>query len=102
MATSQAPLPDAIDDSSLLTKYPGQFKALGPYELSGFKKGAPIKAIEVIKKTYNINIAKGLEIERKVFGELASSDISKNLVQLFFLPVFQPQDRCQLLDLQNS
>jgi hypothetical protein len=51
MATSQAPLPDAIDDSSLLTKYPGQFKALGPYELSGFKKGAPIKAIELLAGT---------------------------------------------------
>lgn len=45
---------------------------------------APIKAIEVIKNTYNINITKGLEIEGKAFAELASSEISKNLVQLFF------------------
>lgn len=45
---------------------------------------APVRAIEVIKSTYNINISKGLEIEAKAFSILASSEISKNLVQLFF------------------
>lgn len=45
---------------------------------------APVEAINVIRKTYNINIAKGLEVERRAFGHLASGEISKNLVQLFF------------------
>jgi 3-hydroxyacyl-CoA dehydrogenase / enoyl-CoA hydratase / 3-hydroxybutyryl-CoA epimerase len=48
------------------------------------KYPAPLKAIDVIKKTHNINIKKGLEIEAKEFAKLASSDISKNLVTLFF------------------
>ena len=46
---------------------------------------APLKAIDVIKKTFYLNRTKALEIEAKTFGELAITDISKNLVQVFYL-----------------
>ncbi len=45
---------------------------------------APLKAIDVIEKTLKKDIKKGLEIEAKAFSKLASSDISRNLVTLFF------------------
>ncbi|MCA9407073.1 MAG: enoyl-CoA hydratase/isomerase family protein, partial [Candidatus Omnitrophica bacterium] len=46
---------------------------------------APLKAIEVIKKNYYEKRAKGLLIESQAFGELAVTDISKNLVKVFYL-----------------
>jgi len=46
---------------------------------------APLKAIEVIKKNFYTNRTKGLDIECQAFGELAVTDISKNLVHLFYL-----------------
>lgn len=46
---------------------------------------APVVAIRVIEKTFRKNIKKGLEIEAKFFGKLASGRISKNLVQIFFI-----------------
>lgn len=48
------------------------------------KYPAPLKALDVIKKTHCMNIKNGLEIEAKEFAKLASSEISKNLVTLFF------------------
>ncbi len=45
---------------------------------------APLAAISVLQKTLNVKIDKGLEIEANAFAELAFSDISKNLVSLFF------------------
>jgi len=45
---------------------------------------APLKALETIKKTYGMDLKDGLEIEAKALGELMATDISKNLVQLFF------------------
>lgn len=45
---------------------------------------APLVAISVIQKTFGKKIDKGLEIEANAFAELAFSDISKNLVTLFF------------------
>ena len=45
---------------------------------------APLKALEVIEKTYGMDLKDGLEIEAKALGELMATDISKNLVQLFF------------------
>lgn len=47
---------------------------------------APLCALEVIKKTYTkTNSKRGLEIELEYFCELAISDISKNLIEIFFI-----------------
>jgi len=45
---------------------------------------APLKALESVKKGFKKSLRKGLEIEAKLFSELAGSDISKNLVKIFF------------------
>lgn len=46
---------------------------------------APLKALEVVKATYGMsNRSKALRIERDGFAEVAVTDISKNLIQLFF------------------
>ncbi len=47
---------------------------------------APIKAIEVIKATYGMgDREKALAIEAKGFGEVAATDVSKHLINLFYL-----------------
>jgi 3-hydroxyacyl-CoA dehydrogenase / enoyl-CoA hydratase / 3-hydroxybutyryl-CoA epimerase len=52
---------------------------------------APLKAIEVIRKTYTIDStrpsgrARALSIEADVFGDLVVTDVSKNLINVFFL-----------------
>lgn len=47
---------------------------------------APLKAIEVIKKTYcHSNRARALEIEMNGFCDVAVTDVSKNLINVFFL-----------------
>ncbi len=46
---------------------------------------APIKAIEAIKRTYGGNVHKGSLIESEVFSELAITEISKNLIKVFYL-----------------
>jgi len=46
---------------------------------------APEKALEVVKKTYGMKLEKGLKIERQAFGEMAITDVSKNLINLFFM-----------------
>ncbi len=47
---------------------------------------APLKAIEVIKKTYGSSDRSGsLKIEREAFCECAATDISKNLIHVFHL-----------------
>ncbi len=45
---------------------------------------APIKAVEVIEKTYGGDLERGLKIEREEFAKLAVTDLSKNLIQIFF------------------
>ena len=45
---------------------------------------APIEAINVMEKTLTMPLEKGLAIELKAFEPLASSKISKNLIELFF------------------
>ncbi|WP_456441772.1 enoyl-CoA hydratase-related protein [Caldithrix abyssi] len=44
---------------------------------------APLKAIEVIKKTWNMPIEQGLEVEARALAELIITPQSKNLVRLF-------------------
>ncbi len=46
---------------------------------------APLKAIDVIKQNFYCGREQGLKIEREAFGKLAITDISKNLVHLFYL-----------------
>jgi 3-hydroxyacyl-CoA dehydrogenase/enoyl-CoA hydratase/3-hydroxybutyryl-CoA epimerase len=47
---------------------------------------APLKAIEVISKTYGMSDrTKALRIERETFIKCAMTDISKNLIHVFFL-----------------
>lgn len=46
---------------------------------------APLKALDVIKRTYGRGIKKGFSIESKAFGELAITDVSKNLIKVFYL-----------------
>lgn len=47
---------------------------------------APLKAIEVIRKTYGMsNRDKALKIEAEGFAEVGSTDVSKNLIDLFFM-----------------
>lgn len=46
---------------------------------------APLKALEVIRRTYGGNIKKGSLVESKAFSELAVTDISKNLIKVFYL-----------------
>ncbi|WP_456409055.1 enoyl-CoA hydratase-related protein [Caldithrix abyssi] len=44
---------------------------------------APLKAIEVIEKTWNMPIEQGLEVEARALAELIITPQSKNLVRLF-------------------
>lgn len=46
---------------------------------------APIKALETIRFTYYMKRPKALELERESFAELAITDLSKNLIHVFFL-----------------
>jgi len=46
---------------------------------------APFKAIDVIKKNFYVNRTKGLAFEANAFSKLAVTEISKNLVQVFYL-----------------
>ncbi|MES2767585.1 MAG: 3-hydroxyacyl-CoA dehydrogenase NAD-binding domain-containing protein [Bdellovibrionota bacterium] len=47
---------------------------------------APVKALEVVQKTYGMsNRKQALAIEAKAFGEVAATDVSKNLINLFYM-----------------
>lgn len=46
---------------------------------------APLKALGVVKKTLNLSREKALLVEAKAFSKLAVTDISKNLVKVFYL-----------------
>lgn len=47
---------------------------------------APLKALEVVQKTYGWNDReKALKVERECFAELGTSEISKNLIHVFYL-----------------
>ncbi len=45
---------------------------------------APLRAIEVVHTSMASGMAKGLEAEAQAFGELAMSDVSRRLVEIFF------------------
>jgi len=46
---------------------------------------APIKAIDVVSQNFYCGREQGLQIEREAFGDLAVTDISKNLVHVYYL-----------------
>ncbi len=46
---------------------------------------APLKAIEVLKRTYGGNAKKGSLLESEAFSRLAITEISKNLIKVFYL-----------------
>lgn len=46
---------------------------------------APLKAIDVISKTFGGDLESGLKVEAKAFAELVMTDVSANLIRLFFL-----------------
>ena len=46
---------------------------------------APLKALEVVKKTYGGDLQEGLKIEAQGFAELVKTPESANLINLFFL-----------------
>ena len=45
---------------------------------------APLKAIDVLEETLTMSLKEGLKVELEVFEPLAISQISKNLIELFF------------------
>ncbi len=45
---------------------------------------APLTALETVQKTYGMPLQKGLEIEARALGKLIVTDISKNLIRIFF------------------
>ena len=46
---------------------------------------APLKALKLMHKTYSWSLEKALAEEEKVFCELAVTEISRNLIRLFFM-----------------
>lgn len=46
---------------------------------------APLKALDVIRSTYGGSALRGSALESEAFGELAVTDISKNLIHVFYL-----------------
>ena len=46
---------------------------------------APVRALEVIARTWTMSMAEGLAIEAKALGELAVSPVSKNLIHVYKL-----------------
>lgn len=45
---------------------------------------APLRAIEVVRTSMEDGMAKGLDAEAQAFGELAMTDVSRRLVEIFF------------------
>ncbi len=45
---------------------------------------APMQAIDVLEETLSMSLENGLKVELEVFAPLATSEISKNLIELFF------------------
>lgn len=46
---------------------------------------APVKALETIQCNFYMNRTDGLKAEREAFGELVGTDVSKNLINVFYL-----------------
>lgn len=46
---------------------------------------APLKAIDVLEETLTMSLEEGLKVELEAFMPLAASEISKNLIELFYI-----------------
>jgi 3-hydroxyacyl-CoA dehydrogenase/enoyl-CoA hydratase/3-hydroxybutyryl-CoA epimerase len=46
---------------------------------------APLKAVSVLSKSVRMDRRRALELEARAFGELVITDVSKNLIKLFYL-----------------
>ncbi|MBK9294143.1 MAG: enoyl-CoA hydratase/isomerase family protein [Oligoflexia bacterium] len=46
---------------------------------------APLAALDVVRKTYGKNLFKGFNLEADVFGKMAVTEVSKNLISLFYM-----------------
>ena len=46
---------------------------------------APLKALEAVQKGIELTLQEGLEIEAKLLGELIATDVSKNLISIYYL-----------------
>jgi 3-hydroxyacyl-CoA dehydrogenase/enoyl-CoA hydratase/3-hydroxybutyryl-CoA epimerase len=53
-------------------------------EKTGGHYPAPFRAIEVVRTSMEHGMARGLEAEAQAFGELAMSDVSHRMVEIFF------------------
>jgi 3-hydroxyacyl-CoA dehydrogenase/enoyl-CoA hydratase/3-hydroxybutyryl-CoA epimerase len=51
---------------------------------SGGHYPAPLRAIEVVRASLSQGMKRGLEAEAQAFGELAMTDVSRRLVEIFF------------------
>jgi 3-hydroxyacyl-CoA dehydrogenase/enoyl-CoA hydratase/3-hydroxybutyryl-CoA epimerase len=91
-----------IPRDSLMQK----FMEFGPMKKIIFKKSreeiirqskgfypAPLKALDVIEKTFYGDIRAGLKIEAQAFAELAITPVCKNLINLFFATEELKKDR---------
>jgi len=59
---------------------------------------APLKALEVIRRTLGMPLAAGLAVEAREFGELAVTPISKNLINLFYGSEALKKDKGAVID----
>lgn len=68
-----------------------RLKSKGNYPAAGM-------AIDILKRGLEEGIDKGLELEAEAFGTLAVSEVSRNLVNLFFVTEFANQSAKSLVD----
>ena len=54
---------------------------------------APVKALEVVKKTFSLPLLQGLQIEAVEFGKLATNTVCRNLISLYFTREKLKKDR---------
>ena len=54
-------------------------------EETGGHYPAPLKALEVISRSWNLPLSQGLELEAEALGELIVTPVCRNLVHVFFL-----------------
>lgn len=59
---------------------------------------APLKALEVIRRTLGMSLDAGLAVEAQEFGELAVTPISKNLISLFYGTEALKKDKGAVID----
>ena len=74
-----------LDKSEFSRKYIYSKTREGVLKASKGHYPAPLKAIDVIERTYRVaELDEALRIERELFAKLAIGDISKNLIQIFY------------------